>query len=429
MDALSSSYGLFIGINRYDSVDIPPLDFASADVQAIRQRLMERFGLEHDRAMIIGDDVPDSSRPTRIQILKAMDRFAAAPMGPEDTFFLVFAGHGFACSGKTYLAAADSEIGSEALLRETAVSLNSVSDFLANTKAGQHVVVLDACRNSPAGGTRSLGDRSMSKGMTRDVGAVIQPATVTESGITGAKAILCSCWEGQVAYEFPESGHGWFCHNLIAELDAISEPTLSLADLHTSVKTRMQQDAWRLLPRARDQTPHLVIDGDIPVLGGRAENASPQPASAPVKSEFVTPPAPPPAPVHDEETEVEELLLAGRARAALAALKSRSNLSPRAEVLRCIAILMTNPMRKLRNSDANQLVRQLAELSRTAERPLANALLKGFLENYYRPLRRRPPTTLQTDISNQDLAAMDQRSRQLVELVPEIQDVLTNDVE
>lgn len=258
-------YGLFIGVNRYESEDIRPLVFASADVLAVRDKLADRYGLRYENTVVLADDAEGGITPTRRQILRAMNRFAGAPMQETDLFMFVFAGHGFSCAGRTFLAACDSEIASEALLRETAVSLETVRDFLGQIPAGQQVLILDACRDAPIKGTRSVGSQAMSGDMTRDIGAVIQPAQASGRGHR-ASAILCSCWEGQVAHEYAPSGHGWFCHNLLAELDGAVEADLALSDLHRRVKERMRESAWRLLPAAKDQTPHLLIDGDVPTL-------------------------------------------------------------------------------------------------------------------------------------------------------------------
>lgn len=260
-------YGLFIGVNGYESEDIRPLAFASADVLAVRDRLADRFGLRYENTVVLADDVKDGFTPTRRQILRAMNRFSAAPMQSSDLFMFVFAGHGFSCAGRTFLAACDSEIASEALLRETAVSLETVRDFLGQIPAGQQVLILDACRDAPVKGTRSVGSEAMSGEMTRDIGAVIRPSSPAATKNRRASAILCSCWEGQVAHEYAQSGHGWFCHNLLAELDVAANLVVSLADLHGRVKQRMKKSAWRLLPSAKDQSPHLLIEGDVPILG------------------------------------------------------------------------------------------------------------------------------------------------------------------
>jgi len=270
-------YGLFIGVNRYESEDIRPLAFASADVLAVRDKLAERFGLRYENTVVLADDVKDGLTPTRRQILRAMNRFAAAPMQNTDLFMFVFAGHGFSCAGRTFLAACDSEIASEALLRETAVSLETIRDFLGQIPAGQQVLILDACRDAPVKGTRSVGSQTMSGDMTRDIGAVIRPTRDSGMKNRRASAILCSCWEGQVAHEYAQSSHGWFCHNLLLELDGAAESDLPVSELHRRVKERMRESAWRLLPSAKDQSPHLLIEGDVPVLRHATVAAGPGP--------------------------------------------------------------------------------------------------------------------------------------------------------
>ena len=44
MTVSSNIYGLFIGVNRYESEDIRPLAFASADVLAVRDKLVGSTG-------------------------------------------------------------------------------------------------------------------------------------------------------------------------------------------------------------------------------------------------------------------------------------------------------------------------------------------------------------------------------------------------
>ncbi len=272
-------YGLFVGVNRYHSSDIRPLAFASADVIAVRDKLVERYGLEYRNTVVVADGVEGGVVPTRLEILRAINRFSAAPMKEADLFLFVFAGHGFSCNGRTFLAACDSEIASEALLRETAVSLDAVRDFLGQIPAGQQVLLLDACRDAPLRGARSVGSATMSGDMTRDIGAVIRPRCESGQARHHASAVLCSCWQGQVAHEYVAGGHGWFCHNLLAELDTADRHQLSLSELHQRIKARMQESAWRLLPAAKDQTPHLLIEGDIPVLR-RAGQLAPVPTKA-----------------------------------------------------------------------------------------------------------------------------------------------------
>ena len=439
--AISNIYGLFVGVNRYESEDIRPLSFATADVLAIRDKLADRFGLKYENTTVLADDMENGTTPTRRQILRAMNRFAIAPMQETDIFMFVFAGHGFSCTGQTFLAACDSEIASEALLRETAVSLETVRNFLGQIPAGHQVLIMDACRDAPIKGTRSVGSQAMSGDMTRDIGAVIR--TTQSSDVKGrlASAIMCSCWEGQVAHEYEQGGHGWFCHNLLEELNNATPPELSLSDLHSRVKDRMRESAWRLLPAAKDQSPHLLIEGDIPTLrlsaaaehghsirptSGTAANANDVQSHESKVSDTAHPEVGftlPRTSVHQEYHDIEEQLLAGRARVVLQSLKSGTALSPHANILWCIAALMVTPIRKLHNKEANELVGQLTELINTPEKPLATLLLMALAAHYYRPLRRRMPFG-SIDLNDEDLQTLNQQSRQLVRLVPEARNVL-----
>ncbi len=442
-------YGLFVGVNCYESEDIRPLDFASADVLAVRDTLAKRYGLAYENTVVLADDVENGCAPTRRQILRAMNRFAAAPMKSTDLFLFVFAGHGFSCMGKTFLAACDSEVASEALLRETALSLETVRDFLGQLLAGQQVLILDACREASAKGTRSIGAQAMSGNMTRDIGAVIRPTLEPDMKSLRAKAILCSCWEGQVAHEYMDAGHGWFCHNLLAELDSTADNAVSMADLHTRIKERMREDAWRLLPVASKQVPHLVVEGDVPVLHTHApgvvriQDDEPRTGSYPTSNvDVLHSGTSQPVPTLDSAEkafdasrsgnsqstaeDIESYLLSGRPLAAIQTLQASNVVSPRIQVLHCLATLMTKPMRELRNSEASNLVSQLVELMTSTEKPLATVLLATLSKHYYRPLRRRFPSTITIVPGDIDVDSMDKRSRQLIALIPETLEILSN---
>lgn len=435
--AKGNLYGLFVGINRYESEDIRPLAFASADVLAVRDTLADRFNLKYENTVLLADDTEGGLAPTRRQILRAMDRFASAPMKQEDSFLLVFAGHGFFRAGRTYLAASDSEIASETLLRETAVSLDTVRGFLEQIAAGQQILILDACRDAPLRGTRSVGSEAMSPDMTRDIGAVIHAQRPSRPGGLRARAVLCSCWEGQIAHEYAQGGHGWFCHNLLAELHERVESELPLSDLHRQVKERMRESAWRLLPAAKNQTPHLEVLGDVPVL--RAQMGAPRPESKP--SSVAMSPAPvglsgaaqegPPAVAasgcEPEFASIEKAIRAGRADMALRALKKRSDASATGDMLECIARLARQPIRKLNHKEADFICGLLAGLSESQWSSLARYLARLMADRYYRPLRRRlVPSLARLNGLEPVKGSLSPRERELVMVVEEAAQDLSN---
>lgn len=264
-------YGLLIGVNHYDSATLRPLRFATADVLAFRECLRSRADLTDERCKVL---VQTSGGPplTRSAILSALDAFASAPLTPEDTFVLFFAGHGFAfdeLADHAYLLAADSVKGSRELLEDTAISLPRLKGFLNKIKAGHKLLILDACRSDP--NLHARGDAAtVTETFTRDIvflARADEPATegrVPERG----RAVLSSCWHGQLAYEFPAAKQSWFMKHLLDALHA--HPGGELAFTHEFVATvtqRMQEAAWKDLPEAAKQEPHLEVSGHPVRLG------------------------------------------------------------------------------------------------------------------------------------------------------------------
>src|SRR5262249_53594875 len=140
------------------------------------------------------------------------------PMAASDTFILYFAGHGFALDEKTYLLTTESDPTSARLLRDTAVSLDTLRDYLSAINAGQQIIILDACRNEARNLTRGLMDIPLNRSVSRELEALV--SDIPKSAVAGnagakARAIISSCWEGQFSYEYPQSGHSWFCHHLL----------------------------------------------------------------------------------------------------------------------------------------------------------------------------------------------------------------------
>ncbi len=431
-------YGLFIGVNRYDSEQIADLRFACTDARDVRNAFMRRFKLEPNYCISLLDEAPGDSYPDRRRVLKALDRFSKAPVKPNDTIIFLFAGHGFCRGGHTFLGTSDTEPGSEILLKETAVPLDTVREFFAGITAGQHLLILDACRNVSVAGTRSGADNEMPAQMSRDIQSVASSAGASAtSPQTIAKAVICSCWEGQVAYEYPQGKHGWFCHNLLKELEGAGEEPLSIADLHSGVKNRMQETCWNLLPEAQSQMPHLEIAGEVPVLqaepGGNIQGtttdtnqgiAEQEPAPATPKTDIGVQP-------NTEESSVllgaEKALIDGRTKRAKSILRKNNRITDTADVLECVARLAQKPVRKLRNREAKLIAERLAELHGGEWSSLASFLARLLEQKYYRPLRRRVPEELQVILNGQtDVEQLTERERNLASVISEGKELISS---
>lgn len=301
-------FALLIGINQYDSTNVRSLGYAVADVTAFSDVLSSRFGLAPDRCEILCHPATGKARvPKRSEFLRTLDRFSNAPMDRHDTFVLYYAGHGFETDDTSYLLATDSEPGSPMLLKETAVSLQVLTSWFKTLRAGQQILILDACRNDPIANARDLGARPMfGKVMARDI--EIMAATQSTIGeaarnFFAARTIVNSCAQGQVSYEYAEGGHGWFCHNLLQVIKSRPEGNLLFNDLLEETSERMRERAWRELPEAKEQRPYVEIEGSpvILQLGPRRSADPPSPKSDP------PPPAPPATPATPEPSVAEPI--------------------------------------------------------------------------------------------------------------------------
>ncbi len=267
MTAMSTTgevYALLIGVNDYGKT-MRKLDYAVADVLALREFLGERMGMKPNNCRTM--TFPDTGSgivPRRNDLLGELEGFCKARMGPEDTFVLYFAGHGFGRGDASYLLAVDSDPGSSDLLDETAVSWKTLRKFLSRVGAGQQLVILDACRNEPSALGRGAATAGMDAVMTRDIVTLAQDVVREDQGekrLPRARAVLSACGQGQVSYEYPKGRQGWFCHNLLGVLREHPGGEMEVNELSERVRRRMEDSAWRELREAAGQEPYLEFQG------------------------------------------------------------------------------------------------------------------------------------------------------------------------
>ena len=262
-------YGVMVGTNMYRCPQIRPLNFAAADAVAVRDALSCRLELDDDHTILLAGEANGGEAPTKSDVLTALAKFSTPTMRYEDTFVLFFAGRAFECAGKTYLAASDAQIGSDLLLRETTISLSALHGFLEGVPAGQQILIFEASRESPVWTAREPPEgRSL-----RDTAMLVELKQVMHA--PQSRAVIWSSWHGQEAHEYAEAGHGWYCWNLLLELNEIGAGGASIGDLHARVKDRMTATSEELLPAAVDQQPRIRIVGDVPTLRSSPREAGP----------------------------------------------------------------------------------------------------------------------------------------------------------
>ena len=78
----------------------------------------------------------------------ALKEFRAA-LKDSDVGLVFFAGHGMQIDGENYLAAINTDVGSETDAKHSSLSLNRVIEMMEKSDTGTNIIVLDACRNNP----------------------------------------------------------------------------------------------------------------------------------------------------------------------------------------------------------------------------------------------------------------------------------------
>jgi hypothetical protein len=138
---------LVIGNNDYKNV--PKLQKAVNDARTMGATLKQ-----------LGFSVMVAENQNRQQFSQTLLDFDNA-VGPGDTAFFFYAGHGFEIAGQNFLLPTDVPAvteGQEDLLRDASVLADRIIERLQNKKARTAILVFDACRNNPfeRSGTRAI---------------------------------------------------------------------------------------------------------------------------------------------------------------------------------------------------------------------------------------------------------------------------------
>jgi uncharacterized caspase-like protein len=132
---------LVIGIDRYDT--LRPLENAVNDARAVE-----------DALVALGFEVTSESDRDLRRVRRAIEDFREDGAG-ADVALVFFAGHGVEIAGRNHLLPADADATSPDTLAATSLPLEELRDAVAAV-APVGLILLDACRNDPFGG--SAGD-------------------------------------------------------------------------------------------------------------------------------------------------------------------------------------------------------------------------------------------------------------------------------
>ena len=240
-------WAVLSGVNSYDDRhNYGRLQVCAHDVTDIRRQLIEG-GFESARIRLLTDE--SDELPTRENILVALKSVADATE-PDDLLLFYYSGHGDEQNHESYLVTRN---GRRLLLGDTALSLSRVKEILEQAPARAKVIIIDACHSGADIGGK--GPRAMTAAFIR---RVFEQAE--------GFAVLASCKQGQLSYEWREENRSVFTHFLLealagqADYDAKGFVTIQDANRHIVNNVKLWASQHNV-----SQTPTLqyTAAGDI----------------------------------------------------------------------------------------------------------------------------------------------------------------------
>jgi formylglycine-generating enzyme required for sulfatase activity len=253
--AKSKRFALIIGVDDYEDSQISKLEGASNDAKSLAQALIGYAGFPDDQVILLASDQPLERRPTRGNILARLSYLKG--LVPEDGLLLVFfAGHGMERGKQAFLCPADAQSGNIDLLKDTAIPVDEMRDQILRTRVKQVVIILDACRNDPAG--RGQSQDQLTENYTRHFNFDVQNREVT------AFATLYATDIGNVAYEYKEKKQGYFTWALVEGIKgkaANEKGEVTLEGLKKYLEDAVPKQVGLDLGQQRKQRPWAEIQG------------------------------------------------------------------------------------------------------------------------------------------------------------------------
>ncbi|MGH9939433.1 MAG: caspase family protein [Blastocatellia bacterium] len=256
LPAEENRFALIIGVEDYLDKRVAKFNHAASDARAMADALAQYAGFRKEQIVLLASGEPAERQPLRSVILQQLanlpDRVSQATRATQATqatrdglLLIYFAGHSVERDGKSYLLPADALTGNDALLAETAISVERVKELIRASGAGQVMLAFDAFRQEPLG-------EAFTRGFTFD----------TRNQEVVAFVTLAATGVGQRAYESPAKKQGYFTAAFIEALkgrSAVGGRGVTLDQLVKYLQANVPAEVQRDL--AAQQRPLAVIEG------------------------------------------------------------------------------------------------------------------------------------------------------------------------
>ncbi|MGM0664161.1 MAG: DUF1566 domain-containing protein [Thermodesulfobacteriota bacterium] len=142
-ESLGTRCAVCIGISDYKDPDLADLPFARNDARELAVTLRDYGGFDRVQVFTDDHDSKDPGYPSRKNILAGLDEIRSR-LGRDALVLFFFSGHGVTDpGGRRFLLPADAMVQD---IPSTAISLETVQQFLAAGEPGRGILFLDAAR-------------------------------------------------------------------------------------------------------------------------------------------------------------------------------------------------------------------------------------------------------------------------------------------
>lgn len=257
-------WAFVVGINKYQSTNVPRLRFAVPDARAVRDRVVRKVPAAGIREAFLED-----AAATKQSILAGFDRLTTA--GPDDSVLIYLSMHGMTDrSGKEgFLVAHDTDPWS---IESTGVPLKEMFGKVAKIPAKRVFMVIDTCysglaKDSSGMGKDSWGAQAKTFNFGPQTRASAPLSTELYDKVKEQKGhfVISASRPDETSLELESLGHGLFTYFLLEGLEGAAavpgNSYVSISDIYSYVSNRVTLFAKSLNQK---QTPVMVGDYDGP---------------------------------------------------------------------------------------------------------------------------------------------------------------------
>lgn len=248
------SYGVFVGIDKFEDSSIMPLECAKNDATELHKLFVEEMEfIPKKNARLLISGASGENAPTRTNIMAAI-KDAAQRAGEKGSIVVQLSTHGI----EGYIVPEDTR---RTLLTETAVEMKWVKEQLEKSRCPRRILFYDACREALDRDSKAVAGNS----------DAVRNKFIMEMMKAKGLITLMSCSENQFSYEMKDKKHGAFTYYILKGLrEGQVKPNdkgyITIQGLNEYV--RLQVEEWSKNKPSGKQSPTLNLadsTGDLPL--------------------------------------------------------------------------------------------------------------------------------------------------------------------